>query len=73
MNQQQNGQQQNGPRQSGRAIKSCTQLVITAGSSLLTFGSVMSFFGEWSVSELNGFCVFFEDDSTDLRKHFFKV
>jgi len=26
---------------------------------------------EWSVSELSGFCVFLEDDSTDLRENFF--
>jgi len=29
-------------------------------------------FMEWSVSELNGFCVFLEDDSTDLPKNFFQ-
>jgi len=27
----------------------------------------------WSVSELSGFCVFLEDESTDLRKIFFRV
>jgi len=33
---------------------------------------VMLFFWEWSVSELSGFCVYLEDDSTDLRENFFR-
>jgi len=31
-------------------------------SRLLAFGSVTSFFWEWSMSELSGFCVFLEND-----------
>jgi len=41
-------------------------------SSLLVFGLVTSFFWEISVSELSGFCVFLEDESTDLREKFFQ-
>jgi len=33
--------------------------------SSLTFGDLI--FGEWSVSELSGFCVFLEEESTDLH------
>jgi len=29
-------------------------------------------FWEWSVSELRGFCVFLEDDSTDLCENYFQ-
>jgi len=41
-------------------------------SNLLAFGSVTSFYWEWSVSELSGFCVFLEDESTDLWENFFQ-
>jgi len=39
----------------------------------IAFRFVTSFFGNWSVLKLSGFCVFFEDDSTDMRETFFKV
>jgi len=35
----------------------------------LRFGDVN--FSEWSASELSGFCVFFENDKTDLRQFFY--
>jgi len=35
-------------------------------------GSVTSFFWKWCVSELSGFCVFLEDNSTDLYEIFFQ-
>jgi len=38
--------------------------------SSLQLGDVI--FWEWSVPELSGFCVFLEDESTDLRKFFFQ-
>jgi len=38
--------------------------------SSLRLGDVI--FGNWSMSELSGFCVFLEDDSTDLRESFFQ-
>jgi len=41
--------------------------------SFLVLGSVKSFCLKWSLSELSGFYVFLEDDSTDLREIFFKV
>jgi len=31
------------------------------------------FFRNWSASDLSGFCVFLENDITDLRQIFFKV
>jgi len=38
--------------------------------SNLRIGDVI--FWKWSKSELSGFCVFLENDSTDLRENFFQ-
>jgi len=39
---------------------------------VIRIGSVTSFFRNWSALELIGFCVFLENDKTDLRQFFLR-